>query len=417
MTHPISPFNQSNNNPSDGESAPIGPLVVVSSSSVALDWRLAQLSWWQSWGASFLAHILFVVLYAVISFLIAFFGWGSFMMSRPERIPDIEFQLVEAPEATPNAPTRNRAEHNTRAGGQKVPNMHEAESHKQAGGKPARSSQAVAPAASPQKQQQPQRQPRRTTKSNRPTPQPRAVAPTPDNSETKAPTPTPNTSPTPQPPRPRTKAPPRPSSTPSAFSSLPNPLSPIKTPSSSGGPSESGPIVKHGGGRPGGSSGGSPNGSPGPATMPGQFSSAGGRPSQGSAGGNPGSGGQSAYNQAGSPGGGGGRPGINAQAEPNFGPYLAELQRRIRRNWTPPEDRLSKTVVVVFSVGRDGRLLNLRVSRSSGDAVADQSARAAVERSAPFRPLPPEFRGNNISVEFTFDYKYLNSQMGGFQRH
>ena len=151
--------------------------------------------------------------------------------------------------------------------------------------------------------------------------------------------------------------------------------------------------------------------------MPGQFSSAGGRPSMASAGGNPGSGGNSGYNQAGSPGGGGGRPGINAQAEPNFGPYLAELQRRIRRNWTPPEDRLSKTVVVVFSVGRDGRLLNLRVSRSSGDAVADQSARAAVERSAPFRPLPPEFRGNNISVEFTFDYKYLNSQMGGFQRH
>src|SRR5262249_49508160 len=101
----------------------------------------------------------------------------------------------------------------------------------------------------------------------------------------------------------------------------------------------------------------------------------------------------------------GGRPGIDAEAEPDFGPYIAELQRRIRRNWAPPTEDRSKRVVAVFRISRDGRLLSLNIQQSSGSPNPDQAAIAAVRASAPFRPLPPNYRGHDIPVQFTFDYE------------
>ncbi len=91
--------------------------------------------------------------------------------------------------------------------------------------------------------------------------------------------------------------------------------------------------------------------------------------------------------------------------EPDFGPYIAELQRRIRRNWAPPVEDRSKRVVALFNISRDGRLLSLRIQQSSGSPAADQAAMAAVRASAPFRQLPPNFRQDNIAVQFIFDYE------------
>ena len=34
---------------------------------------------------------------------------------------------------------------------------------------------------------------------------------------------------------------------------------------------------------------------------------------------------------------------------------------------------------------------------------------SAIELTAPFRPLPPEFKGQSVPIEFTFDYNVLNS--------
>jgi TonB family protein len=84
---------------------------------------------------------------------------------------------------------------------------------------------------------------------------------------------------------------------------------------------------------------------------------------------------------------------------------VAELQRRIRRNWSPPVEDRSKRVVVLFHISRDGRLLGLQIQQSSGSPPADQAAIAAVRASAPFRALPPAFRGNDIAVQFIFDYE------------
>lgn len=92
-----------------------------------------------------------------------------------------------------------------------------------------------------------------------------------------------------------------------------------------------------------------------------------------------------------------------AQADVDFGPYMADLQRRIKRAWFPPKGNESKRVVVVFKVHRGGELSHLRLDKSSGVAVADEAALKAVENAAPFRPLPAG-APDDVDIQFTFDY-------------
>jgi len=113
----------------------------------------------------------------------------------------------------------------------------------------------------------------------------------------------------------------------------------------------------------------------------------------------------------GNPSGGGGAPGVDALAEPDFGPYMRELQAKIKRNWDPPKSEQSKRVVLVFTIAKDGRLLKTRVYKSSGIPSADKAAISAVEYSAPFKPLPREFRGSDIDINFTFDYNVFGGNI------
>ncbi|MCI1274123.1 MAG: TonB C-terminal domain-containing protein, partial [Clostridiaceae bacterium] len=121
-----------------------------------------------------------------------------------------------------------------------------------------------------------------------------------------------------------------------------------------------------------------------------------------------GGGGGSGYG-GGNPGGGGGRPGIDALREPDFGPYMRELQRRIKMNWDPPKGNESKRVVLLFKIAKDGRLLACSVFKSSGLQSADRAALHAVQLTAPFRPLPAEYRGKSIDIQFTFDYNVFGA--------
>lgn len=364
--------------------------VSVGGPSVALLARSQyEIGYFKSLLFSIGAHLGLVILIWLTMFILQFLGINLMAFDRPHPVRDIEFQLVTAPDEKPRDPnTRNRAEQNSRSGGEKVPNLREAQPQRKAG------NPQPHPKPQPQLAQQPSKPQRQTPRQpSRPVAQPRS-------SEQARPTP----------PKPRATAP-RPSPNRQRVAAVPTPLAPIKVPDAPGPVSDTGPLVR---GPSGGSSSGSSSGSSAaPATVPGQFSG-GGRPSSGS--GPSGQGGQGNYSQYGSPGGGGGRPGIDAIAEPDFGPYLAELQRRIRRNWAPPEDREDKTVVLLFTISKDGRLLSINTKRSSGYANADAAARAAVERSAPFRALPPEYRNSSINVEFTFDYNVFTGRSGGISR-
>lgn len=103
-------------------------------------------------------------------------------------------------------------------------------------------------------------------------------------------------------------------------------------------------------------------------------------------------------------------PGVDAIKEPDFGPYMQELQRRIKQSWHPPRGNESRQVVVAFQVSRSGQLNRIEITRSSGVPLADQAALAAVEQVFPFRSLPPEYTEEDIDIEFTFDYNVFGEK-------
>jgi TonB family protein len=99
-----------------------------------------------------------------------------------------------------------------------------------------------------------------------------------------------------------------------------------------------------------------------------------------------------------------GSSGIYTKNEPDFGPYMRDLQKRIKMNWDPPKGSKSKRVVLIFKIAKDGKLLSCSVFKSSGLPGADKAAINAVQATAPFGPLPPEFKGSSIDIRLTFDY-------------
>ncbi len=93
----------------------------------------------------------------------------------------------------------------------------------------------------------------------------------------------------------------------------------------------------------------------------------------------------------------------------DFGPYLARVVYVVRRNWyavIPESARLGEKgrVAVVFEILKDGSVPQLRLVASSGSDPLDRAALSGVHASAPFPPLPEEFTGNHLVLEFIFLY-------------
>lgn len=94
----------------------------------------------------------------------------------------------------------------------------------------------------------------------------------------------------------------------------------------------------------------------------------------------------------------------------DFGSYLAEVQKRIKKNWFPPRGAESLTLTLKFKVLKDGSVRSIRLVKSSGVAAADEAAKAAITNGAPFPELP-RAAGDDIDIKFTFDYNVFNGKL------
>jgi TonB family protein len=93
----------------------------------------------------------------------------------------------------------------------------------------------------------------------------------------------------------------------------------------------------------------------------------------------------------------------------DFGPYLARIIHIVRQNWIsviPESARLGEKgrTGVVFEILKDGSMPNERMVASSGSDPLDRAAYNGVHASAPFPPLPQEFTGNHLILQFIFLY-------------
>lgn len=93
----------------------------------------------------------------------------------------------------------------------------------------------------------------------------------------------------------------------------------------------------------------------------------------------------------------------------DFGPYLARILITVRRNWyavIPEAARLGQKgrTAIVFEILKDGTVPQLRLVGSSGIDPLDRAALASIRASIPFPPLPPEFTGRHLVLQFNFLY-------------
>jgi TonB family protein len=60
--------------------------------------------------------------------------------------------------------------------------------------------------------------------------------------------------------------------------------------------------------------------------------------------------------------------------------------------------------VIQFIISRDGSVPKLIISSSSGGEALDRAAVAGISATNPFPPLPDDFKGNEIRLQFVFLY-------------
>ena len=91
----------------------------------------------------------------------------------------------------------------------------------------------------------------------------------------------------------------------------------------------------------------------------------------------------------------------------DWGPYAAEMVRRIRMNWEIPElARLGwkGKLTIRFFILADGTVADATIIRRSGVPPFDFAALQAILKSSPFRPLPSDLQSQREGVTVTFFY-------------
>ena len=93
----------------------------------------------------------------------------------------------------------------------------------------------------------------------------------------------------------------------------------------------------------------------------------------------------------------------------DFRPYLTRLLFTVKRNWMSVWPESAKggrrgKVAIQFSIARDGTVQKVVFASQSGTDALDRAAVAAISMSTPFAPLPSEFRGDRVVLQFNFAY-------------
>jgi TonB family protein len=92
-----------------------------------------------------------------------------------------------------------------------------------------------------------------------------------------------------------------------------------------------------------------------------------------------------------------GPPSLNAVADPDWGDYLAQFQERVRQHWMLRRASGSYVTVVQVRLDRQGSLRELRLQTPSEDPLLDAAVLSAIQRSAPFAPLPESYVGEEVN--------------------
>jgi len=88
--------------------------------------------------------------------------------------------------------------------------------------------------------------------------------------------------------------------------------------------------------------------------------------------------------------------------------YLQIIIDRVSSNWftslVDPGIRGNFQSTVYFKIYKNGQLSNLKIEESSGIRSLDLSALRAIQSSAPFPPLPKEYKNEYLGIHLIFEH-------------
>jgi TonB family protein len=88
--------------------------------------------------------------------------------------------------------------------------------------------------------------------------------------------------------------------------------------------------------------------------------------------------------------------------------YFNRIKQQIQQVWIYPiqatEKKISGQLTLKFEISRDGNLIDVRVTNSSGFNILDIAALKSVKEAAPYYPFPMTIKKNKLSILATFVY-------------
>ncbi len=89
--------------------------------------------------------------------------------------------------------------------------------------------------------------------------------------------------------------------------------------------------------------------------------------------------------------------------------YFASIKRKIELVWDYPQDAkmagIQGELVINFVISPTGQLVSLALVAGSGSRVLDDEAVRAIRAAAPFDPIPPDYRIQNLQIRGHFVYE------------
>lgn len=82
--------------------------------------------------------------------------------------------------------------------------------------------------------------------------------------------------------------------------------------------------------------------------------------------------------------------------------YLELVERKIESLFKPPVRKKDLSTEVHFVLLKTGRISDLKLKKSSGNALFDQAAQRAILSSVPLPPLPADFGSDKLGITYIF---------------
>lgn len=95
----------------------------------------------------------------------------------------------------------------------------------------------------------------------------------------------------------------------------------------------------------------------------------------------------------------------------NFDSWMKNMQKQLKANWRPVKMNTSNKVKITYCVMRSGKIVNIKLAKSSGNEKVDKAAVDALKKANPLNHLP-DGCPKTVGLAYTFEYeppKKINS--------